>query len=101
MKQPLLILQGERDRQVDQSHAQILAAAVRDAGNKDVTVKVFPTLNHLFLPSTTGSFSEYSHLTTTKVPDDVLDTLTDWMKARTGGEVGHGRPVSGRYDSRP
>ena len=83
VKQPLLILQGERDRQVDQSHAQVLAAAVRDAGNKDVTVKVFPTLNHLFLPSTTGSFNEYSHLATNKVPDDVLDTLTDWLKART------------------
>jgi dipeptidyl aminopeptidase/acylaminoacyl peptidase len=83
VKQPLLILQGERDRQVDQSHARILGAAVRDAGNKEVTVKLFPTLNHLFLPSTTGSFNEYSHLTTTKVPDDVLDTLTDWVKART------------------
>jgi len=82
VKQPLLILQGERDRQVDQSHAQILAAALRDAGNKDVTVKVFPTLNHLFLPSTTGSFSEYSHLQTTKVPDEVLAILTDWVKAR-------------------
>jgi len=82
VKQPLLILQGERDRQVDQSHAQILATALRDAGNKDVTVKVFPTLNHLFLPSTTGSFSEYSHLQTTKVPDEVLAILTDWVKAR-------------------
>jgi len=82
VKQPLLILQGERDRQVDQSHAQILATAVREAGNKDVTVKVFPTLNHLFLPSTTGSFNEYSHLASTKVPDDVLVTLTDWVKAR-------------------
>jgi dienelactone hydrolase len=86
VKQPLLILQGERDRQVDQSHAQILAAAVRDAGNKDVTVRVFPTLNHLFLPSTTGSFNEYSHLATTKVPDDVLVTLTDWVKARTAAK---------------
>ena len=86
VKQPLLILQGERDRQVDQSHAQILAAAVRNAGNKDVTVRVFPTLNHLFLPSTTGSFSEYSHLTTTKVPGDVLDALTGWVKARTGAK---------------
>ena len=86
VKQPLLILQGERDRQVDQAHAQILATAVRDAGNKDVTVKLFPTLNHLFLPSTTGSFNEYSHLATTKVPDDVLVVLTDWVKARTAAK---------------
>ena len=83
IKQPLLILQGERDRQVYQSHAELLADAVRGAGNKDVTVKVFPTLNHLFLPSATGSFSEYSHLETTKVPDDVLDFLTVWVRART------------------
>ena len=83
VKQPLLILQGERDRQVYEAHAQMLADAVRGAGNKDVTVKVFPTLNHLFLPSTTGSFSEYSHLETNKVPDNVIDSLTSWVKART------------------
>ena len=45
-----------------------------------MTVKVFPTLNHLFLPSTTGSFSEYSHLATSKVPDNVLDALVDWFR---------------------
>jgi uncharacterized protein len=83
VKQPLLILQGERDRQVYQSHAAMLVDAARSAGNKDVTVKVFPTLNHLFLPSTTGSFSEYSHLATTTVPDSVLDTLTDWIVKHT------------------
>jgi hypothetical protein len=64
----------------------MLADAVRGAGNKDVTVKVFPTLNHLFLPSTTGSFSEYSHLATNKVPDDVLDVLTDWVGRKTAGK---------------
>jgi dienelactone hydrolase len=86
VKQPLLILQGERDRQVYEAHAQLLADAVRGAGNRDVTVKVFPTLNHLFLPSTTGSFSEYSHLSTTRVPDDVLDVLTEWVKRKTAGK---------------
>ena len=83
VKQPLLILQGERDRQVLESHATTLAEAARAAGNKDVTMKVFPTLNHLFLPSTTGSFSEYSHLATTTVPDTVLDVLTDWVVKHT------------------
>ena len=79
VKQPLLILQGERDRQVAEGHATMLAEAARAAGNKRVTVKVFPTLNHLFLPSKTGSFSEYSHLETSTVPDTVLATLTDWI----------------------
>jgi hypothetical protein len=44
---------------------------------------VFPTLNHLFLPSTTGSFSEYGRLETNTVPDDVLDVLADWVRKRT------------------
>jgi hypothetical protein len=79
VKQPLLILQGEHDRQVYAAHAALLADAARAAGNKSVTVKVFPTLNHLFLPSKTGSFAEYSHLETTAVPDTVLTTLTEWI----------------------
>jgi dipeptidyl aminopeptidase/acylaminoacyl peptidase len=82
VKQPLLILQGEHDRQVLQAHSAVLADAARAAGNKNVTVKVFPTLNHLFLPSKTGSFSEYSRLETSVVPDVVLDTIADWI-ART------------------
>jgi len=83
VKQPLLILQGERDRQVYEYHANLLADAARGAGNTNVTVKVFPTLNHLFLPSTTGSFSEYSQLKDTKIPDVVLDTLTNWIAKET------------------
>jgi len=79
VKQPILILQGERDRQVDQSHAKLLADAARGAGNKRVTVLVFPTLNHLFLPSKTGSFNEYSRLETTVVPDTVLSAIADWF----------------------
>ena len=84
VKQPLLILQGERDRQIDQSHATLLLDAARSAGNSRVTMKIFPTLNHLFLPSKTGSVSEYSHLETNAVPGDVLDTLVSWIKSLPG-----------------
>lgn len=80
VRQPILILQGERDRQVAQSHATLLADAARGAGNKSVTVKVFPTLNHLFLPSKTGSFNEYSRLETMTVPETVLDALAEWLR---------------------
>jgi dienelactone hydrolase len=81
VKQPLLILQGERDRQIDQSHATLLLDAARSAGNSRVTMKIFPTLNHLFLPSKTGSASEYSHLETNVVPGYVLDTIASWIKS--------------------
>jgi len=81
VKQPLLILQGERDRQVSQAHATLLADAARSAGNTRVTMQVFPTLNHLFLPSKTGSFAEYGHLEASAVPSNVLDAIANWIGA--------------------
>ena len=81
VKQPVLILQGERDRQVDQAHAAMLERALGDAGNTRVKAVVFPTLNHFFLPSKTGSFNEYSHLETQVVPTAVLDAIATWITA--------------------
>jgi len=77
--QPILILQGELDRQVTADQAEIVAAAARQAGNRDVTARVFPGLNHLFLPAKTGAPSEYSSLSTSTIPDDVMKQLSDWL----------------------
>jgi dienelactone hydrolase len=79
VKQPVLILQGGRDRQVPPDHADLLARAAREGGNTDVTEHVFPTLNHLFLPATTGAVSEYSSLEVTSLGADVIDTIRDWL----------------------
>jgi uncharacterized protein len=82
VRQPLLILQGERDRQVDAENATLLAGAAQGAGNPDVTVRVLPGLNHLFLPARTGAVSEYSSLESTQLGEDVLGVLRDWLLAR-------------------
>jgi dienelactone hydrolase len=82
VRQPVLILQGALDRQVTAEQAAMLEKAARDAGNKDVTTRVFPNLNHLFLPAKTGAFSEYSTLETNIVGDDVLKTLGDWLEVK-------------------
>ena len=79
VRQPILILQGEIDRQVTADQAEMLAKAARDAGNRDVTERVFPGLNHLFLPAKTGAVSEYSSLSTNSIPDDVMKQLVDWF----------------------
>lgn len=79
VRQPILILQGELDQQVTADQAELLAKAAREAGNRDVTARVFPTLNHLFLPSKTGAVSEYSSLSTNSIPEDVMKQLTDWL----------------------
>lgn len=78
--QPILILQGALDRQVSADQASMLAQAARQAGNKRVTVDIFPNLNHLFLPAKTGSFNEYTSLTTATIGADVLTALTDWLR---------------------
>lgn len=82
VRQPVLILQGALDRQVTADQAALLERAAREAGNRDVTLRVFPNLNHLFLPARTGAWSEYSTLTTTALSTDLLDALGTWLKAR-------------------
>jgi hypothetical protein len=57
----------------------MLETAAREGGNKEVTKRIFPTLNHLFLPATTGSTTEYSSLATAAIPDEVLKALSDWL----------------------
>ena len=79
VRQPILILQGELDRQVTADQADMLAKAAREAGNRDVTARVFPGLNHLFLPAKTGAVTEYSSLSTNSIPDEVMKQLTDWL----------------------
>lgn len=79
VRQPILIVQGELDRQVTADQAELLAKAARDAGNQDVTVRLFPTLNHLFLPAKTGDESEYTSLETSRIGDDVIKAIGDWL----------------------
>jgi alpha-beta hydrolase superfamily lysophospholipase len=91
VRQPVLILQGAVDRQVSAGQADTLAEAMRAAGNRDVTERVFPHLNHLFLVSPTdGSPSEYPALKDTSLPGEVLDTLADWLVHRLASGRGRG-----------
>jgi uncharacterized protein len=79
---PILILQGALDHQISPDQASMLETAAREGGNNDVTRRVFPTLNHLFLPAKTGSSTEYSSLTETEVPSEVLKVLSDWLRVK-------------------
>ena len=79
VKVPVLILQGANDRQVPAEQAAKLAAAFRAGGNKDVTVHVFPGLNHLFIVDPTGNPAEYGRLPTNKIGAEVLGVVADWL----------------------
>jgi hypothetical protein len=65
-------------------HAHYLAQAMRSAGNRDVTVRIFENVNHPFLPDTDGRKSGYKKLLVdgAVVPDTVLDTITEWLVDR-------------------
>jgi uncharacterized protein len=81
VKTPVFILQGMTDRQVPPGEAEKLAAAFRAGGNRNVTVRMFPATNHLFVADPVGSF-EYKKLPSLRVRPEVLGAVADWLGAR-------------------
>lgn len=82
VKVPVLALNGELDLQVAwKENLDLIAANLKAGKNKDVTVKAFPRLNHLFQTSGTGLLSEYATIEETMAPQ-VLDTITQWIRGR-------------------
>ena len=77
VKAPVLILNGERDALVLPYHAVELSQALAEAGNKRVTLRIFPNLTHIFTPSTLdpSARGEKSGV----VSAEVLQTLQTWM----------------------
>ena len=80
-RQPVLIVQGELDTQVQPYHADRLAEFARDRRTKAVVevVKV-PGVNHLLVPAKTGDVSEYGSLgTDTKLSTQVTSAIAAFM----------------------
>jgi fermentation-respiration switch protein FrsA (DUF1100 family) len=81
---PVLALNGEKDLQVDaRANLKAVEAALREGGNKDVTIQELPNLNHLFQTCKTGSISEYAAIEETLAPA-ALETVAEWILKRTG-----------------
>ncbi|HEV2150346.1 MAG TPA: alpha/beta fold hydrolase [Longimicrobiaceae bacterium] len=78
---PVLILHGTTDRNVPPADAQRLAEAFRRAGNRDVTVRMFEDMNHIFLRDPDGNPSKYESLPSFEVAPEVLGTIADWTAA--------------------
>ncbi len=84
VKVPVLALIGSLDLQVaaDENLAGI-KAALKKAGNKDVTALELEGMNHAFQRAKTGMPTEYAQIETTIDPS-VLETLSSWLRKRTG-----------------
>lgn len=81
---PVLILQGATDWQILPAQAQQLANAMRQGGNRTVTVKVFPNRNHLFLTDPVGNPAGYDKLKDARIGPDVLGAIADWSALHLG-----------------
>lgn len=86
---PVLILNGERDALVLSYHSIQLSQALMKGGNKNVRLRIFPNLTHLFTPTTMDSTVTADKAT--EISKDFLRALQEWMKTTLGiGSQGSG-----------
>jgi hypothetical protein len=79
VKAPTLILQGATDHQIPPAEGERLAALMKAGGNRDVTLRMLPDVNHLFLADASGDFLNYDKLKSNQVGPAVLGPLADWL----------------------
>ena len=80
VKCPVLAVNGSKDLQVlPEINIDAIKKALAEGGNKRVTTKIFPGLNHLFQHAQTGLPSEYSQIDETFAPE-VLDYVGNWIE---------------------
>jgi len=82
IKASVLIINGGKDKQVFPHHARKLFHRLEEL-DKAVTLKIFPDLNHLLIPSKTGAYAEYARqlMGDRKISQDLLGYLLGWLHA--------------------
>ena len=79
---PALILHGEKDLfTVIPEEAQLLKEAFVEGGNEEVELVVLADLDHLFRPTPGQPSLALYYEDRGPIPQDVVDTIVDWMKA--------------------
>lgn len=80
VKCPVLALNGEKDLQVPpKENLEAIKNVLAKGGNKKVTIKELPNLNHLFQECTTGAPSEYAAIEQTFSPKALSEILL-WIQ---------------------
>ncbi len=80
VKAAVLIINGGKDKQVFPRHARMLHEKLTKL-KKPVTLKIYPDLNHLLIPSETGDYAEYARqaMDDKRVSKNLLDFLARWV----------------------
>jgi uncharacterized protein len=83
IKCPVLVLNGDRDLQVDANDTvPLLRQAYEKSGNKDFTVMEIEGVNHLFQKAQSGSPALYGAIEETIAPE-VLNAIGSWLAKHT------------------
>ena len=83
VKTPVLILTGSRDQQAVPEEVALQEAAFKEGGNKDVTARVMPDVNHLFVQDTDGFPGNYAKLPPpVMMRSDVVEMVVEWLGKR-------------------
>jgi len=81
VKQPLLIVQGSLDTQVEPYNADRLEALARKRKNSPpVEVVRVAGVNHLLVPAKTGEAEEYASLKDKNISPDVIQPIIAWLQ---------------------
>ncbi|MET0944910.1 MAG: alpha/beta fold hydrolase [Flavobacterium sp.] len=83
VKCPVLALNGSKDLQVPaEVNLEAIKKTLTESGNKKVTTKILPNLNHLFQECETGSLLEYKTIEETFSPI-ALEEISNWLLIQT------------------
>jgi pimeloyl-ACP methyl ester carboxylesterase len=80
VRQPMLFVHAELDRQVPVAHVERLADLARkESKSKSVDVVTVRGVNHLLVPAVTGETDEYAALSDLNVSKDVSNAIDAWL----------------------
>lgn len=81
VRQPILIIQPELDKQVPPHHGEKLAEMANARKRKaPVELVRLPAVNHLLVKATTGEVVEYAELKEKAVVPEVAARMAEWLK---------------------
>lgn len=82
VKQPVLIINGALDKNVPPDDGIKLSRSIKSNGNDDVKVEILPDYNHLLLKENTADNNQEDTATKTRIPEELLNLILEWIKVR-------------------
>jgi hypothetical protein len=81
----VLVLTGEHDQQAQPTYVPQIVANFTAAGNHDVTARIIPGVDHLFVTDPDGFPGGYAKLPAPiRMRADVVGTVADWLALKLG-----------------